>query len=84
MLIEEWKKHNPPIPRKPIAKQNCRNIATDYCDEDQFVCSECGLELQNWFRVEHIDDDGEIIYHEYRLRFCPNCGRKVVYDEHTN
>ena len=26
---------------------HCENVATDYADCDQFVCSKCGIELQN-------------------------------------
>lgn len=57
-----------------------KNIGTDYSEVDQFVCSECGIELQNWHRVEH-DDDGEETYHEYRLRYCPNCGGRIVEED---
>lgn len=54
-----------------------KNIATDYDEVDQFVCSECGIELQDWHRVERDDYDGEETYHEYRLRYCPNCGCRM-------
>lgn len=50
-----------------------KNIATDYDEVDQFVCSECGIELQNWVRVERDEDDGDETHHEYRFNFCPNC-----------
>lgn len=52
------------------AGHNCNE---DYADCDQFVCSECGIELQDWHRVER-EDDGDIIYHEYTFKYCPNCG----------
>ena len=55
-------------------RKNGKNIATDYDEVDQFVCSECGIELQNWVRVERDEDDGDETYHEYRFNFCPNCG----------
>ena len=57
--------------------KTCRNFATEYDDCDQFVCSQCGIELQDWRRVER-DEDGLEVYHEYRLRFCPNCGAKMI------
>lgn len=50
------------------------NCNEDYAACDQFVCSECGIELQDWQRVERIED---ISYHEYVFRFCPNCGAKM-------
>lgn len=53
------------------------NVGTDYDDVDQFVCSGCGIELQDWRRVERDDYDGEETYHEYRLRYCPNCGARI-------
>lgn len=59
---------------KPPIGHNCNE---DYADCDQFVCSECGIELQDWHRVERDLDDGDISYHEYTFRFCPNCGAKI-------
>ena len=51
-----------------------KNIGKDYNEVDQFVCSECGVELQEWLRVERDEDTGEETYHEYCFNFCPNCG----------
>ena len=58
-------------------RKTCKNVAIEYDDCDQFVCSECGIELQDWHRVERDEDDGDVTYHEYRFRFCPNCGMKI-------
>ena len=55
----------------------CHNLNEDYADCDQFVCSGCGIELQDWHRVERDEDDGDITYHEYTFKYCPDCGRKV-------
>ena len=55
----------------------CTNIGTDYADTDQFICSNCGIHLQGWYSVEIDEDDGEETHHEYRLRYCPNCGARV-------
>ncbi len=68
---------------KPLADLNevgrvCKNVGMDYAECDQFVCSNCGIELQDWNRVERCED-GEVIYHEYTFRYCPNCGVKIVY-----
>lgn len=60
-----------------VERKTGKNVATEYDDCDQFVCSECGIELQDWRRVEH-DEDGLEVYHEYRLRFCPNCGAQMI------
>ena len=61
----------PPVsPLRPTG-YNCN---TDYAECDQFVCSECGIELQDWHRVERDADDGDITYYEYEFKYCPNCG----------
>lgn len=60
----------------PIPK--CHNENNDYADCDQFVCSECGIELQDWHRVERDIDDGDITYHEYTFKYCPNCGAECL------
>ena len=65
---------------KALEQQTCENINEDYADCDQFKCSECQIELQDWDRVER-DDDGEVSYHEYTFKYCPHCGRRIKYDE---
>lgn len=57
------------------------NVATDYDCCDQFVCSNCGIELRNWVRVERDDDNGDVTYHEHVFNFCPNCGADMRGDE---
>jgi hypothetical protein len=57
---------------------SCKNENKDYAECDQFVCSNCGIELQDWHRVERDEDDGDISYHEYEFNFCPGCGCKVI------
>ena len=63
------------LPSVTPTTKKCRNNS-DYAECDQFVCSRCGIELQDWRRVER-DEDGDITYHEYEFRFCPNCGAKL-------
>lgn len=62
------------LEQEPKTGHNCNE---DYADCDQFVCSECGIELQDWHRVERDEDDGDISYHDHVFRFCPNCGAKM-------
>ena len=52
--------------------KTCTNVGTEYADVDQFICSNCGIHLQDWVRI---DDDGDV--HEFSMRFCPNCGAKI-------
>lgn len=58
-------------------ERTTKNINKDYNEVDQFVCEKCGIELQGWNRVERDEDDGDVTYYEYTLRYCPNCGAKV-------
>ena len=60
-----------PVPKK------CHNENHDYAECDQFVCSNCGIELQDWHRVERDEDDGDVTYHEYEFKYYPNCGAKI-------
>ena len=45
---------------------------------DEFVCSECGIIIEDWSRVEIDEADGERTNHEYVFRFCPNCGAAMT------
>lgn len=44
---------------------------------DEFICSECGIVLVDYERLEIDKDDGDENYYEYEFRFCPNCGAKM-------
>ena len=61
-----------------VIGNTCKNENNVYTACDQFVCSNCGIELQDWHRVERDEDDGDIAYLEYEFNFCPSCGCKVV------
>lgn len=74
--FQHWVEVQPTIDAEPA--RHVKNVGTDYDEIDQFVCSECGIELQGWHRVEHDEDDGVETVHEYRLRYCPNCGGRIV------
>ena len=63
---------------KAAVKEFCKNVNDTYDEVDQFICSECGIELQDWKRIERdMNFKNEIDVHEYILKFCPNCGRKI-------
>lgn len=69
------------VPSVTPAPKKCHNENKDYDDCDQFVCSNCGIELQDWHQVERDEDYGNVSYHEYEFRFCPNCGAKIEGEE---
>ena len=54
----------------------CENIGTVH-PVDEFKCSVCGITLEGWTRVVTDEDDGELYYYEYELRYCPNCGARM-------
>lgn len=44
---------------------------------DEFICSECGVELCDMteFRID-VDNEDECFF-EFEVKFCPNCGVKI-------
>lgn len=60
----------------PAEQPKAKNIGADYGEQDQFICSECGIHLQDWVRIDE-DDYEDGVVHEYVFRFCPNCGRRI-------
>ena len=57
---------------------NCMNVSYDVAHCDKFVCSKCGIILEDWVETKYDEDDGEAYHYEYEFKFCPNCGRKIV------
>ena len=60
-----------------LVPKKCYNENYDYAECDQFVCSNCGIELQDWHRVERDIDTSDITYHQYEFKYCPNCGVRI-------
>ena len=54
----------------------CYNINTGYDESDEFVCSNCGIQLRGWYSIEQYPD-GDIEYNDYKFNFCPNCGARI-------
>lgn len=47
---------------------------------EQFICKNCGIRIENFDKVVlEEDNDGYInkLFHEYRFKFCSECGAKV-------
>lgn len=44
---------------------------------DEFVCSECGIILFDYERLEIDEDEDDESCYEYEFKFCPNCGAKM-------
>lgn len=44
---------------------------------DEFVCSKCGIHLEDWTKVEVDLDTGDRNCFEYEFKYCPNCGARM-------
>ena len=69
-----------PVERLHKLLNTCKDIS-EYNEVDGFKCSNCGLEITDFSRVERDEDDGAESYHEYILKYCPNCGRFINREE---
>ena len=58
-----------------IETPECENIS-ELHPVDGFICSECGVILEQWSRV-NIDEEDSYYSQECAFRYCPNCGRKI-------
>lgn len=45
---------------------------------DYFKCSNCGIELGEYLQFEIDEDYGDRYGHQYRPKYCPNCGSKII------
>ena len=58
-------------------QKTCKNISEMH-PADGFTCSECGITVID-FREERVDEeDCTASWYEYEMKYCPNCGAKVV------
>ena len=54
----------------------CYNINTGYDESDEFVCSNCGIQIRGWDRIEPDTNYNDIVF-DYEFNFCPNCGARI-------
>ena len=57
--------------------ETCENLNETYHEVDEFICSNCGLHLEDWNRFVTDEYGGERYYKEFKLRYCPKCGAIV-------
>lgn len=57
--------------------KTCKN-ESDNNPVDEFICSECGFMTEDFSEKRIDEDDGDVTYHEFEFRYCPNSGAKVV------
>lgn len=60
-----------------LDEKTCTNLS-EYDSIDEFECSNCGIVLAEYQEIKVDEDDGERYFYDYRPKYCPNCGRKIV------
>lgn len=60
-----------------LDEKTCTNLS-ELDSIDEFECSNCGIVLSEYQQIEIDEDDGERFFYDYRPKYCPNCGRKIV------
>lgn len=60
-----------------LYEKTCTN-ESEYDSSDEFKCSNCGFMMAEHKELEIDEDDGEKFYYNYKPKYCPNCGRKIV------
>ena len=76
-LQNQVKEYKDKIEQRTLKEEKtCQNISEMH-PVDEFTCSKCGITLVDYVR-QIVDEDYETTYHEYEIKYCPNCGAKVV------
>ena len=60
-----------------LEEETCTN-ESEYDSSDEFKCSNCGFTLVEHKEYAVGEDDGEEYYFNYKPKYCPNCGSKIV------
>ena len=58
-------------------EKTCKNVSEMH-PVDGFTCSECGISLVDYVEKRVDEEECDVTYHEYEIKYCPNCGAKVV------
>ena len=51
-----------------------RNLSTV---SGHFICGKCWIHVEDYVRVIYDEDSKDTTY-QYKFKYCPECGRKVV------
>lgn len=60
-----------------LEEETCTN-ESEYDSTEEFRCSNCGFTLVEHKEYAGGEDDGEEYYFNFKPKYCPNCGRKIV------
>lgn len=60
-----------------LEEETCTN-ESEYDSTEQFRCSNCGFTLVEHKEYAVGEDDGEEYYFNFKPKYCPNCGSKII------
>ena len=60
-----------------LEEKTCTNLS-EYDSTEEFKCSNCGFTLVEHKEYAVGEDDGEEYHFNYKPKYCPNCGRKII------
>jgi predicted RNA-binding Zn-ribbon protein involved in translation (DUF1610 family) len=60
-----------------IDEKTCTNLS-EFDSIDEFECSNCGIVFAEYQEIKVDEDDGERYFYDYRPKYCPNCGSKII------
>ena len=60
-----------------LEEETCTN-ESEYDLTDEFKCSNCGFTLVEHKEYAIGEDDGEEYYFNFKPKYCPNCGSKII------
>lgn len=60
-----------------LEEETCTN-ESEYDSTEEFRCSNCGFTLVEHKEYEVGEDDGEEYYFNFKPKYCPNCGSKII------
>lgn len=66
-----------------LEEETCTN-GSNYDSTEEFICSHCGLTLIEYKEYVNGEDDGEGYYFDFKPKYCPNCGRKIVEEKEND
>lgn len=60
-----------------LEEETCTN-GSEYDSTEEFICSHCGFTLVDYKKYIVGEDDEEECPFDFKPKYCPNCGRKIV------